>query len=133
MPRGQLAAIPPACGRHRLPEAAPGLRQREVLVAVLWPNADALGFVPTLARLSRLVRDPDVASTITQARSPTALCSVIAEVETGSNDNRDLGRKAIRSEAKQFHASCTVRHPPRCCRRSGSGSALIKRCGGDQN
>lgn len=45
----------------------------DLLVAVLWPQGDPPGFVPTLARVWRFLRTPSVSQAIKQARTSAEL------------------------------------------------------------
>ena len=42
----------------------------DLLLALLWPEADAKGFVPTLARIWRLLRSGGLSDVLRQSRTP---------------------------------------------------------------
>ena len=86
MPHGRLAgSFRPAASVLRLHQpVAYGTNEDDgvdVLVAILWPEAGATGFVPTLARTWRLLRSPCVSKAIRRARTPEDLHCVLAGAE----------------------------------------------------
>lgn len=56
--------------RHPVVFGGPDDEPVDLIVAVLWPEADAKGFVPALAGISRLLRCTELASALRRSKTP---------------------------------------------------------------
>lgn len=74
----------------------------DLLLALLWPEADAKGFVPTLARIWRLLRSGGLPDLLRQSRTPPEALAWMQTFEEGVagvavDEVSDLGRYSHRS------------------------------------
>lgn len=69
--------------RRPVPFGTPDDDPVDLLLAVLWPEADAKRFVPALARIWRLLRRTELASSLRLAGNPKEALGLIAAFEDG--------------------------------------------------
>lgn len=71
--------------RHPISFGNPDDDPVDLLLAVLWPEADAEGFVPVLARIWRLLRRTELAPSLRLAANPEEAHGLIAAFEDGQS------------------------------------------------